>query len=147
MRPSQQHIVRHYSSTDSPLATHTIFLQPHIPWPGTAFPRLESMTANTGFMSLSTYVNASCPADGSEIDVLDQVHPRIAQIYSSFQQDLCPSTGFTVGNRKGRLRTSVCLLMYPLPSVIDHVVWAIRGFETAYPSKSAESVPKLAGLL
>ncbi|KAH8090816.1 hypothetical protein HD553DRAFT_354510, partial [Filobasidium floriforme] len=91
-----QHIVRHYSSTDSPLATHTIFLQPHIPWPGTAFPRLESMTANTGFMSLSTYVNASCPADGSEIDVLDQVHPRIAQIYSSFQQDLCPSTGFTI---------------------------------------------------
>jgi hypothetical protein len=54
------------------------------------------LTDETGFVSFGPYLNASCSKDGSEIDSHGQSHPRIAQIYSSFQGDLCPADGFSV---------------------------------------------------
>lgn len=58
------------------------------------------MDDSTGFVSFGPYLNASCSADGSERDSHGQSHPRIAQIYSAFQGDLCPADGFAVSSGK-----------------------------------------------
>lgn len=91
-----QHITRHYSSRSSPLASKTVFLQPHLAWDWVARPRLDQVNSQTGFISLGPYLNASCSADGGERDSHGMSFPRIGQIYAAFNNDLCPPTGFTV---------------------------------------------------
>lgn len=64
-----QHIIKRYQSTinsladpslslppsSQTLATHTLFLQPHIAWGATGRRRLELFTSETGFLSLGPY--------------------------------------------------------------------------------------------
>ncbi|KAJ9120035.1 hypothetical protein QFC22_002932 [Naganishia vaughanmartiniae] len=91
------HITRHYDSLTSPLGRQTLFIQPHLAWDWLFLPRMEKvLTDTTGFVSFGPYLNASCTKDGNEIDSHGQSHPRIAQIYSSFQGDLCPADGFSI---------------------------------------------------
>jgi hypothetical protein len=98
----QNHITRHYDSIVAPLAHQTFFIQPHFAWDWIFSARLEKVVTDaTGFVSFGPYLNASCTADGSEIDSHGQSHPRIAQIYSAFQGDLCPADGFTVSVEDG----------------------------------------------
>jgi hypothetical protein len=48
-------------------------------------PRLQTLTRSIGFMSLGPYVTQTCGKD-----VHDNEFPRMADIYSMFQLDLCP---------------------------------------------------------
>ena len=92
----KQHITRRYNNPRAPLARQTYFLQPHLAWDWVAHPRLKEVHRDTGFVSFGPYLNASCTADGSEKDSHGMSYPRVAQIYSMFNGDLCPPTGFSV---------------------------------------------------
>jgi hypothetical protein len=88
--------VRKYDNPSLPLAETTIFLQPHLAWEHVAHPRLARIRKNVGFISLGPYLNATCSAEGGEKDSHGMGFPRISGIYSMFQGELCPPTGFTV---------------------------------------------------
>ncbi len=78
-----QHILSHYNSTLSNLlsparvfshtpstsfASHTYFLQPHLAWQWLARPRLQLVTAQTGFAHFGPYARSAC---GHEISAAE----------------------------------------------------------------------------
>ncbi|KAK6911058.1 hypothetical protein L486_05311 [Kwoniella mangroviensis CBS 10435] len=80
------HIVRHYDTSVTNLAEHTIFMQPHLAWHWVFLPRLERvLQPDTGFLSFGPYLSHTCGNDST-----GQVFPRMADIYSMFRMDLCP---------------------------------------------------------
>lgn len=96
----QRHITRHYRSGETSLADHTLFLQPHLAWHWLLLPRVETVRPDTGFLSFGPYRQKNCTHDSQTLGF-----PRMADIYSAFQGDLCPPgphlvrIGYTVSSQ------------------------------------------------
>jgi hypothetical protein len=81
----QRHVARHYETGSTSLADHTLFLQPHLAWHWILLPRVEAIRHDTGFLSFGPYHEKNCTHDSQGLGF-----PRMADIYSAFQGDLCP---------------------------------------------------------
>ncbi|KAK8870091.1 hypothetical protein IAR55_000661 [Kwoniella newhampshirensis] len=80
------HIVRHYETSPTNIAEHTIFMQPHIAWDWVFLPRLRDLLRpDTGFLSFGPYITQQCGKDSGGMEF-----PRMADIYSMFRNDFCP---------------------------------------------------------
>ncbi|KAH8915670.1 hypothetical protein BT69DRAFT_862241 [Atractiella rhizophila] len=70
------------------LATHTLFIQPHLSWERLAVTRYELLEDHTGFMTGTVWLRSDCGKDGRG----NGEFPRMAQIYTMFREEPCPPT-------------------------------------------------------
>ncbi|GAA6026611.1 hypothetical protein JCM8202_000096, partial [Rhodotorula sphaerocarpa] len=84
--PADVHPEQNITTTDH--ADVTLFLQHHLEWDWIANLRFNFLERRTGFLSLSPYIESDCGRDLRT----GEVFPRVRDIYSMFQEDLCPPT-------------------------------------------------------
>ena len=90
-----QHILRNYNASTDPalaghgyrpagLADHTLFMQHHLAWDWIARERMWLWRENTGYLHFAPYLKLDCRKDLNG----NGDFPRIAQIYSSFKEEV-----------------------------------------------------------
>lgn len=90
-----QHILRNYNASTDPtlvghgyrssgLADHTLFMQHHLAWDWIARERMWLWRENTGYLHFAPYLKLDCGKDMNG----NGDFPRIAQIYSSFKEEV-----------------------------------------------------------